>query len=212
MKHSKLKPSSIILLGFAITFLVLAVHATIRSRLIAFDRFTATIFCFLFFLISRKYDVHPIIAFLAGLIFVPHEIGLHGMYSSAKLNYHYDWIAHPVSCFITAIVLAYFLARYLSKNLAISAAIAFSFTITAGAFMEATEYWGFRTIGFGESYLGFGDGDNSQNFGPWENSSIDTTLNILGALAGVLTFAGYKATAKPTTNPYYLTNKHKGLS
>ena len=67
--------------------------------------------------------------------------------------------------------------------------VAISIMVAFGAFIEISEYWGFRYIGFGESYLGFGAGDNSQNFGPWENSSLDTTLNFMGGFLAVLIYA-----------------------
>ena len=184
----RLSSSDRILLLFFIVFLALGIYSLLKGELLAIDKFTTVAFLGVFLLINRKVQVNPIIAFLAGLIFVPHHIGSAGLYGLAALNYHYDWIVHIVAAFLSTIVIMYVILNNFSKKFFVAAIIALSITVSIGAALESLEYWGFLFFGFGEGYLGFGAGDNSQNFGPWENSSLDSTLNIAASMLAILFF------------------------
>ncbi len=188
MKRKRNPLSKRILLAYLFLFLVLGIYSLFKKELIALDRFSFAFLCFLFILIEKRYNVSPLTAFLAGLIFVPHEIGLIGFYSSPILNYNADLILHVLTTFLSTYVILSFLLQNTSNKFLVSAIMAVSITITIGAFIEALEYWGFVTIGMGEGYLGFGQGDNSQNFGPWKDSSLDTTLNFFGSFLAVLIY------------------------
>ena len=188
MKKQKNSWSRRILSGYLFIFLSLAAKSLIKKELIAIDGLIAALFCFFFILITKKYKVKTLTAFLAGFIFVPHILGNMGLYRLSMLNYHYDWIVHIVSAFCATYVLLDFLLqkKCISRKFFSVSVIALSITIAFGALVEISEYWSFRTIGIGEGYLGFGPGDNSQNFGPWENSSVDTSLNFLGSLLAIV--------------------------
>lgn len=188
MKQKRNPLSKRILLAYLFLFLALGVFSLFKKELIAVDRFSFAFLCFLFILIEKKYNVSPLTAFLAGLIFVPHEIGLFGFYGSPILNYNADLILHILTTFLFAYIVLNFLLQNTSNKFLTSAIIAISITITIGALIEALEYWGFVAIGMGEGYLGFGEGDNSQNFGPWEDSSSDTTANFFGSFLAVLIY------------------------
>lgn len=58
--------------------------------------------------------------------------------------------------------------------------------VGAGAIIEVSEYVGYRLFGIGEGYLKFGEGDNSNNFGPWGDSMTDSISNIAGILIGFI--------------------------
>jgi hypothetical protein len=188
-----MKKSRNIFLAYFIFYFILGIYYLINKRLVAVDAFIAAAFCLFFIYINKKYSLSTFTAFIAGFIFMPHIIGVFGLYGYAKIHYHYDWIAHFTSTLIATIAILNFLysQKYFSKRLFSACLIALSVIVTFGAFMEMSEYWGFRFIGFGEGYLGFGQGDNSQNFGPWENSSLDTTFNFVGSLFAVLVYALY---------------------
>lgn len=188
MKQKRNPLSKRILLAYLFLFLVLGVWSLFKKELIAIDRFSFAFLCFLLIIIEKRYNISPLTAFLAGLIFVPHEIGLFGFYSSPILNYNADLILHILTTFLSAYVLLNFLLQNTNNKFLASAIMAISITITIGALIEALEYWGFITIGMGEGYLGFGEGDNSQNFGPWEDSSSDTTANFFGSFLAVLIY------------------------
>ncbi len=188
MKQKRNPLSKRILLSYLFLFLALGVWSLFKKELIAVDRFSLVFLCFLFVLIEKRYNVSPLTAFLAGLIFVPHEIGLFGFYGSSILNYNADLILHILTTFLSSCVILSFLLQNTSNKFLTSAIIAISITITIGALIEALEYWGFVTIGMGEGYLGFGEGDSSQNFGPWEDSSSDTTANFFGSFLAVLIY------------------------
>ncbi len=167
-------------------FLSLSIWSLLRKELIAVDRLSIAFLCFLFILTERKHHVNPFIALLAGLIFVPHEIGVMGLYGNPFWNYNVDIIIHLVTAFLSTFVILSFMLQNFTKRFLFAALIAFTLTITIGSLLEAAEYWGFRTVGLGEGYLGFGEGDNSKNFGPWEDSSQDTTNNFLGSFFAIL--------------------------
>ena len=182
-----MKSSKNIFAVFIVFYFILGVRSLIRKELIAADFFIATGFCIAFLLVNRKYTIRPLIAVFAGLIFFPHILGDLGLYKLATLNYHYDWIVHFLSPIFSTIAIVYFLLdNKLTKKFISAAVIAISISITFGALIEMSEYWGFRTIGLGEGYLGFGVADDSQNYGPWENSSWDTSINFLGSLFAIL--------------------------
>jgi hypothetical protein len=182
--------SSHILGSYSTLFFVLGIISLVRKELIAVDNFIASAFCILFIFINKKHPVNRFTAFLAGFVFVPHIAGNYGLYELASLNYHYDWIVHFLTSFFSSLMMLNFLFHkdYFLKKFFIASLIAVSITMTFGAVIEISEYWGFRTIGLGEGYLGFGEGDNSQNFGPWENSSLDSTLNFIGSLFAVAAY------------------------
>lgn len=188
MKQKRSTLSKRILLAYLLFFLILGIWSLFKKELTAIDRFSFAFLYFLFILIEKRYNISPLTAFLAGLIFVPHEIGLMGFYSSPIWNYNPDFIIHILTAFFSTYVILSFLLQNSSSKFFTSAIIAISIIITFGALIETLEYWGFITIGMGEGYLGFGDGDNSQNFGPWEDSSSDTTANFLGSFLAVLIF------------------------
>lgn len=182
--------SRYILLGYFIIYTILGITSLIKKELVAADGLIAAFFCLVFIFINKKYQVNAFTAFLAGFIFVPHLLGLEGLYELASLNYHFDWIVHILSAFCSTYVILDFLLRrkYFSEKFFSAAMIALSITIAFGTLIEVSEYWGFITIGFGEGYLGFGAGDNSQNFGPWENSSLDSSLNFFGGFFAILIY------------------------
>ncbi|MGM5487624.1 MAG: hypothetical protein ACQESG_01615 [Nanobdellota archaeon] len=57
--------------------------------------------------------------------------------------------------------------------------------IGVGAAIELSEYGGFRILGYGSGWLRFGAGDNSTNFGPWQDSMEDMLANLVGILLGM---------------------------
>lgn len=187
MKHNW---SFYILLTYLLAFLALGINSLIKWELVAHDRLGIALVFLIFILINRKIHFHPFIAVIIGLFFIPHEIGIWYFYSSSVLNGHYDWIAHFVSSFLGAIIIMNILlhSQYFSNRILITCMITFSVVLAFGVIWEISEYWGFRIFGFGEGYLGFGDGDNSQNFGPWENSSQDSSLNLIGSLLAVVLY------------------------
>ena len=189
IESKKSSLSSKILLAYSSLFLALTVWSSIKWEFIALDRLTMAFFCFLFFLIEKKYKIKPLTAFIAGFIFIPHELGIRGLYGSALLNYKPDLLIHFIISICCTYVILDFILNNFSKKFLAAAAIAFTITITFGAFIEVMEYWGFVSFGIGDGYLGFGDGDNSQNFGPWENSSLDTTINFVGSFFAILVYA-----------------------
>jgi uncharacterized membrane protein YjdF len=184
------KAGKIILLSYCTIYAFIGLLSL--KELVAIDKFVAAFFCLIFYLVGRKYHIKNTTAFLAGLIFLPHIIGLYGWYSNAILNYHYDWFVHISTAFCATFTTADFILENYSKKTIRAASIAFCIIITFGALIEATEYWGFRSVGLGEGYLGFGAGDDSPNYGPWENSSIDTTLNFLGGFLAFLIFTIFR--------------------
>ena len=165
-------------------YIILGIVSLIKKELIAADNIIAGLFCLLFIYIDKKCNVNNYSAFFAGLAFLPHVLGVYGLYELASLNYHYDWIVHISTGIISTIAIMCFLLHktYFEKKFMISFLIAIAVTSLFGSVIEMSEYWGFRFIGWGEGYLGFGVGDNSANFGPWENSSLDTSFNLLGSV------------------------------
>lgn len=200
VKEHKPRWSRLILISYTLIFLSFSIWSLIRRELIAVDRLSIAFLSFLFILIERKYHISPFTAILAGLIFVPHEIGLMGFYGSPFLDYNADFIIHLTTAFFSAYCVLSFVLQNLSKRFLFAALTAFTLTITIGAVIEATEYWGFITVGTGEGYLGFGDGDNSKNFGPWEDSSLDTTSNLLGSFLAIITSYLFFTLRKKTKN------------
>lgn len=188
MKSSK--KSLYIFSVYFIIYLILGAISLTKKELITVDKFIAAGFCIFFFFIAINFIVRPFIAFMAGLIFMPHILGIMGMYELASLNYHYDWLVHFSSAFVSVIAILGFLldnTKY-TRKFFYSSFIALAATMAFGAVLELSEYWGFIFIGFGEGYLGFGAGDDSNNYGPWENSSLDSTLNLIGSFAGILIY------------------------
>jgi hypothetical protein len=176
-----------ILLVFIAAFTFLGMLHLAKLKLTASDNLIAAALLAIVLAISKKYYIRPSAAFFMALVFVPNTLGYLYLYSSPIFDYHWDWIVHLVAAFSFTLAFTMFLMdNKLSKGFIRAAALALFTAITFGAVVEAAEYWGFIFIGFGEGYLGFGDGDTSQNFGPWENSSIDTTLNFAGGLLGII--------------------------
>jgi len=174
-----------ILLGWVTLYLIGGTIFLIKKELISVDHFIAAAFCLFFLWLEKRYSATEWLAFMAGLTFFPHILGTWGLYEWAALNYHYDMIVHLITGMFSSITMMLFMRDIPIKAKGL---ISLSITVMIGAIVEASEYWGFIFIGFGSGYLGFGSGDNSQNFGPWENSSIDTTLNFAGALLGLIMF------------------------
>ena len=193
MKDKRFFWSNLILLAFIAYFLSFGILFLIKKNSIAVDNLVAAFFCITFIFLNRRLKANPLVAFFAGLIFMPHAAGALGLYSSPLFNYHYDKFVHLTTAFLAVIVImnAILNKKYNLNKFFIVSAIAFCIVITFGAFVEVIEYWGFRAFGFGEGYLGFGSGDNSKNFGPWEDSSLDNTFNIAGSLIGIMAYAGY---------------------
>ena len=204
------------MLAFTVYFLSFGIFFLIKKRPIAVDNLVAAFFCIVFIFLNRRFKANPLIAFFAGFIFMPHMVGALGLYSSPLFNYHYDKFVHLTTAFLAVIVIMNVMLNKknnLNKFFTVSA-IAFCIVITFGAFVEVTEYWGFRAVGFGEGYLGFGSGDNSKNFGPWEDSSLDSTFNIVGSLIGAIIYGGYimikSHSTRITKNNKDQPNKNKG--
>lgn len=176
-----------ILALFLAAYAAIGLYGLSLKSLTAFDSFFAAALLGLALLISKRHSVSRLVAFFAGLIFLPHALGNLFWYDSSILNYHWDWVVHLATAFFFAVVLvAFFCENKKFTSYAGASAVAVAVVVSLGAVIELAEYWSFITIGFGEGYLGFGPGDNSQNFGPWENSSIDTTNNLIGAAFGAL--------------------------
>jgi hypothetical protein len=187
MHVENLGSAQLIILAYCTFFAGLGAWQLVNGSINAFDSFLAAAMLVGAFYVSRAFVVRPISAFLTGLVFVPNMIGQAGMYAYNFYNYHWDWVVHPVAAFCFTIACIFFLLdNQLSRSFARAALVTFMTVGAIGALVEMTEYWGFRIVGFGEGYLGFGDGDNSSHFGPWENSSLDTTCNFLGSIAGIL--------------------------
>lgn len=185
----KNKDSQYILWTFFVIYLIWATVSLLKKEPITIDRFTIAAFLLFFLYLSKKYIFSPLAATLTGLIFMPHSIGISGYYAHPIFNYHPDWIIHSLSAIFAVIaILNFMLQNFNSKNFLKYAIMALCITITIGAVIEVSEYFGFLYFGIGEGYLGFGDGDNSKNFGPWENSSLDSTFNLLGALVGIFIY------------------------
>jgi len=184
---NKILLSRFILMSYTLLFAIVTTVTWSRSEEFWIDGLTSVIACLFLFFLHCKYDFPPFIAFLAGFIFIPHLVGYAFLYNLALFQYHGDWIVHFVASFIGSIVALYFLrVRLLTEQrLWVPFFLAFALVITGGTMVEIIEYWGFIFYGFGESYLGFGAGDNSQNFGPWENACLDMTFNVAGVLAGL---------------------------
>ena len=185
-KEQHSKAGRIILWIYFTAFLVLGIHDLIILKLTAADNFTAVIFLGLFLLASMKFKISPITAVFLGLVFFPNTIGHMGGYGVPLFDYQFDKIVHVFTAFFSTVAIILFMRNNSKIRFINIAGIAFFVTITFGAAVEMSEYWAFIFIGFGEGYLGFGIGDNSKNFGPWEDSSLDTTFNFLGSLIGVL--------------------------
>lgn len=175
-----------VLSAYIVVFALVGFFELFNHKLVALDYFTGAIICGVMLLLSKKYEFSFWVSLLTGLVFVPNIIGQIMGYQVNIWGYHYDWIVHTTVAFFGTTAMILFLKdNKMTKSFAKSATVALLFVMTVGAFVEISEYWGFRVFGFGESYLAFGEGDNSQNFGPWENSSIDSTLNLFGSLIGV---------------------------
>ena len=183
------KARNILRIYFAL-FSILAFYDILSGKITAIDNIIALLFCGIFLLLSQKYRIRSFVAILVGLVFIPNYLGQIWGYNWAGINYHWDWIVHFCAAFFAAIIIITFLLdNAIYKRFFTAAFIALFVTITFGALVEVTEYWGFIFVGVGDGYLGFGAGDNSQNFGPWENSSIDTTFNFIGSLTAMLLIA-----------------------
>jgi hypothetical protein len=177
-----------ILLVYLIIFALAGTVFLLQRRLIAFDAFSAVAIYSIIIYINRRYCVSIPSAIMTGLIFVPHLLGVLGLYSYPIFNYHMDKVIHIFTTFFASYSIMDFVAarKYFAGRIGGAFFIAVAVTMAFGSCVEISEYWGFRFIGYGEGYLGFGAGDNSQNFGPWEDSSQDQTANLAGALLGGL--------------------------
>ncbi|HLP80273.1 MAG TPA: hypothetical protein VK158_06555 [Acidobacteriota bacterium] len=176
----------IILWIYLLGFLAFACVDVFFSKLTALDNLTAVVLVLVALLVGRKYRITKAAAICIGLVFVPNLLGHLGGYSLNIFEYNYDKIVHLFTAFFTSISLFLFVrANSRKPRLYKIATLAFVMTIAFGALVEVAEYWGFVFIGFGDGYLGFGSGDSGKNFGPWEDSSVDTTCNVAGSLVGV---------------------------
>jgi len=184
-----MKINKLMLLIYIVLYSVLGIISLLKKELITVDNFIAAGFCISFLLLTKKYKITSFTVFFAGLTFLPHILGNLGFYELASLNYHYDWIVHFITpVFSTLAIMTFLINNKLSKKVITAGFIALFVSVTFGALIEMSEYWGFRIIGFGEGYLGFGAGDDSSNYGPWENSSQDTSLNFLGSIIGIFLY------------------------
>lgn len=190
---NKKQVSTIILALYAVLFGLVTLVNFVRSEDYWVDGLTAVVGCLIFILLHYKYPVHPTIAALEGFIFIPNQLGFLFLYEMVSLNYHGDWIIHFIGTGIAAIVFMYHIRKIncIKDRIIITTVISFALTMTGGTILELAEYWGFIFFGLGNSYLGFGVGDNSQNFGPWENASLDMTFNLIGAFVGLALYYVY---------------------
>jgi hypothetical protein len=172
-------PSRTILTAFIAFYAAMAGF----KQTVLLDYATGVGICLFAWILVPKLKIKPFIAFLIGIAFVPHLIGLEWMYANPFMDYNFDKIVHIVTSFLATIIL-FFLFRHFTK-LIFALLLAFTLCITLGVVIEQAEYVGFLWFGVGEGYLGFGDGDNSQNFGPWEDSIQDQLFNFGGGIAAV---------------------------
>lgn len=176
-----------ILWAFFSAFVFLGILNLISLRMTAIDCFTAAFFIGLALLLSLRHNVSAANAFFIGLVLVPSTVGNMGGYGMPILGYNFDKIVHILTALLlTASVILFILNNSRNAKFIRIAGLAVVVTVASGTIVEISEYWGFRLIGLGEGYMGFGAGDNSKNFGPWEDSSLDMTFNVIGSLAGVL--------------------------
>lgn len=182
--------ATLLMFGFIVFFLSIAFYYMSKMDITAFDYFVAVGFMSLLFILGRKYYVSSLSAIMLGCIFITVVIGdfVPGVWP--LFNGHWDWVMHGLSAmFLLIIVLEFMIKNHLSESGIAAFFVAFCIVIALGAVVELVEYWGFVNFGYGEGFLGFGHGDDAENFGPWENSSIDLTNNLVGSLVGVLLYA-----------------------
>lgn len=157
-----------------------------------YDLFVASSIIILFFFLSFKKDLSPVVPFFLGIGFLPHIIGLYKILPGAStlygldiLNYHYDLIVHSFATLCYTFVVCSIFYKQMKKGLksSILTAMFILFIMTGfGAFNEMLEYVGYDFLGYGEGFLEFGEGDGLHSGGPWENSSLDMLSNLLGTL------------------------------
>jgi hypothetical protein len=175
-----------LLAWLSIGFFCIGVYDLWKGKIYFIDGFIAAGICLIIFALSSRYFVSNTFALLAAAVLLPNELGQHGLYGWPALNYQYDWIVHVVVAFSATLAFTVFiLDNRLLRDIRKAVLLSLLLTLTLGTVVEIQEYWGFRLFGFGDGYMGFESGDNSMNFGPWENSSLDLTNNLIGAFAAV---------------------------
>ncbi len=151
------------------------------------------------YFISRKYSLPPIFAFFMcfGLFF--HSIGFYkfipyneyyigDLYGSALFYYNYDFFVHFMAYLCAGIALSSFLLPRLAVRRFFACFIIVMALVGTGVMIEITEYTGFRYLGYGMGFMMYGEGDFTEDQGPWDNTILDMTCNLIGSIIGVSLF------------------------
>ncbi|MFP4423648.1 MAG: hypothetical protein ACLFP2_00290 [Candidatus Woesearchaeota archaeon] len=130
-----------------------------------------------FLIIRRKnWYIPNIIVCFFGISILFNSIGTLPFNGTLYGLEHYDVFAHFMGFFFLTLGVTYFYPRH---------GIILLSLMGIGAGIEICEYLGFRILGYGSGWLMFGEGDNSQAFGPWQDSMEDMIANLVGIAFGI---------------------------
>ncbi|MCX6707926.1 MAG: hypothetical protein NT001_07405 [Candidatus Woesearchaeota archaeon] len=147
-------------------------------------------FLHLLFGFKRTVPIFLAIGFFIHIIglykIIPYNANYIGeLYGAPQLAYHYDWFVHSFGTGCLAVALSSMLYPYLKKAFSskyLMFAILLLCVLGLGSLNEITEYIGFTIFGYGEGFMEFGAGDSSPFEGPWQNSCMDMTNNLMGGI------------------------------
>lgn len=162
------------------------------------DFFAAiAIFLMIIFVKIKKFELTaPAVLFL-GLATMPHLIGIFPIetaegvftvYGSGFLEGNYDMLAHFIGCFFLALSLLNLFYHNYPKASKLGILLIFLAVLGIGSMLEMSEYIGYKVWGFGEGVFQFGEGDNSDAFGPWGDSSTDMIANLDGTAVAFIAY------------------------
>ncbi|MFO7710312.1 MAG: hypothetical protein R6V53_00950 [Candidatus Woesearchaeota archaeon] len=132
----------------------------------------------IFFLVVRrkKWYIPKSVVFFFGISILFNSIGTFPFGGTLYGLEYYDVFAHFTGFFFLTLGVTYFYPRYAILVLAL---------MGIGAGIEISEFLGFRLFGYGSGWLMFGEGDNSQAFGPWQDSMEDMIANLGGIVLAI---------------------------
>lgn len=181
-------------LFWSVFYLILSVIYWLKN--INTYHFTIALIFTIIFLVMVMYRIKipAISVFFLGLSLLWNSLGnlrlLNG--SSLYALQNYDLFVHFTGfLFFTLGIITIYFKDY-KKQKWVNIVMILFFLLGLGATIEISEYVGFRVLGYGSSWLQFGDGDDGDDFGPWEDSMEDMIANLLGIISGILIFYTYK--------------------
>ncbi len=178
-----------IILTFAIGYLIAGILAIFRLSINTFD-FLAASFCLgIIYFNGNKWKINFWSAIFILSAFLMHSIGMIFLYAISPFRIPGDYYVHFFAAFFGAIAICIFLKERKFGIVAITIIAIFAI-LAIGSMVETSEYIGFKIVGYGPGILGFGEGDNSQYFGAWENIQMDLLNNLLGGVSGAVVYYG----------------------